>query len=164
MFDPAIAPFPPPRRFAAALLADRRGASAVELALLLPTLVAFMIGVVDVGALSYEQMQVIGAAHAGALYALHNASGGACPSTSGVTAAVTGSTGLTVTATPAPACYKGCVSGGAVIAPTGATCTGGGTPYYYVQVNAQASVTPVIAWANLVTPTTLSSVAVVRIQ
>jgi Flp pilus assembly protein TadG len=135
----------------------------VEFALLLPTLVMLLIGIVDIGALTYEQMQVSAAAHSGALYALHYASGGSVNLTN-VAAAVTGSTGLTVAATPAPTQFQGCVSGGSVITAVGATCTGGGAPYPYVQVNAQASVSPVIAWASIVTPATLKAVAVVRIQ
>jgi Flp pilus assembly protein TadG len=164
MFDSAIPPHPPRHGLAVALLADRSGAAAVELALLLPTMVMLVIGMVDVGALAYQQMQVTAAAHAGALWALQNATSGGNVNLTSVSAAVTGSTGLTVTADPAPTRFTACVSGGAVTATTGSSCASGGTPRWYVQVNAQASVSPIIAWATITTPTTLKATALVRIQ
>ena len=143
------------------LLRHTGGAAGVEFALLLPTLIVLLIGALDVGTLVFEQMQVNAAAHAGALYALRYGW-----NLAGVQAAVTGSTGLTVTASPAPQTVKGCIVSGVftVQSNTTTTCTGGGTPGSYVQVNAQAAVSPLIVWSAIVMPTTLTAQAVIRIQ
>ena len=141
------------------LWADRDGASAVEFALLVPALVILVIGTVDMGQLAYQYMQVSAAAHAGAQYALRNGW-----NASAITTAVTGSTPLTVTATPAPQQITACVTGGAVVATTQTTCSGGGTPGTYVQVNVQAAITPLITWSAFNLPTSLSSQAMVRIK
>jgi Flp pilus assembly protein TadG len=140
-------------------LADSRGAAAVEFALLLPVLVTLVIGMSDYGALIYQSMQVSAAAHAGALYALRNGySAGA------IQTAVVGATTLTVTASPAPQLVKACVIGGAVVVTAGSTCPSGGAPGSYVIVNAQAAVTPIVAFTAFVMPSTLSSQAMIRIQ
>lgn len=140
-------------------LRDRGGAAGVEFALLLPALVLLLIGAVDVGTLTYQEMQVNAAAHAGAQYALLKGW-----DQSGIQTAVTGATSLSVAATPTPQLLKACIVGGVVSTVSGSTCSGGGSPGQYVQINAQATVSPVIVWSSIVTPTTLSAQAMVRIQ
>ncbi len=141
------------------LLKDRRGASAVEFALLLPPLVALFIGVVDYGALTYQQMEVSAAAHAGADYAYHNGF-----NASAIGTAVTSATSLTVSASPAPAQETACVTNGAIVATNGSSCPSGGSPGTYVTVNAQATFTPIVAWASFAFPSTISAQAMVRIR
>jgi hypothetical protein len=105
-------------------------------------------------------MQVSAAAHAGADYALHNGWNAI-----NVEGAVTGATTLPqVSATPAPQLTSACIVSGAVVAATGATCAGGGTPGSYVVVNAQAPFTPLVSWAAFAMPSTISAQATVRIQ
>jgi Flp pilus assembly protein TadG len=51
-----------------AILADQRGVAAIELAMLAPTLLFLLMGIYDVGQMTYTAMQVRAAAHAGAQY------------------------------------------------------------------------------------------------
>ncbi len=143
-----------------ACLTDRRGTSGTEFALLMPILTVLLMGIFDYGSLAYDSMQVSAAAHAGADYALHNGW-----SATGVQTAVTGATTLPqVSATPAPQLTAACIVSGAVVATTGSTCAGGGTPGSYVVVNAQAPFTPLLSWAAFALPSTISAQATVRIQ
>ena len=138
---------------------DTRGASAVEFALLLPTLVLLLMGVFDYASLSYDAMEVNAAAHAGADYALRNGW-----SASGVQTAVTGATSITVSATPAPTLSSACIVNGALQTTTSSTCPSGGTPGSYAIVNAQASFTPLAIWSSFVMPSTISAQAAVRLN
>jgi Flp pilus assembly protein TadG len=140
-------------------MADTGGAAGVELALMAPTLILFAIGIVDVGALAYQRAELAAAAHAGALYAIHN--GG---NTSNIQAAAQSATPLTVTATATTVYY--CVSSGALVtaASASSTCSGGGTAGAFVQVTASATYAPLISWGTLSFPTTLSANALVRVS
>jgi Flp pilus assembly protein TadG len=140
-------------------IADRGGAASVEFALLLPLLVTLVVGIIDYAQLAYQSMEVAAAAQAGADYALHNGY-----NASGIQGAVTAATGLTVTATPAPQLATACVSGGAIVATAASTCASGGAPGSYVTVAAQATFTPILAWASFGMPSTLSAQAMVRIS
>ncbi|MBV8594207.1 MAG: pilus assembly protein [Caulobacteraceae bacterium] len=144
-----------PRR----LCVDRRGAAAVEFALLAPPLALMLFGMVDFGGAMYQSMEVAAAAHAGADYALHNGW-----SSSGVQSAITSATPLSVTASPAPVLSNGCVSGGVVVLQSGATCSGGGAAGSYVVAYAQINLTTIASWPAFVLPATLSSQAIVRIH
>ena len=143
------------------VLNNRDGAAGVEFALMLPALVLFVIGIVDVGALTYEQTEVSAAAHAGAQYAIRN---GSSVTTDSIKSAVTGATPFTVRATPAPQQVKACVSGSSLVVTSATTCAGGGAPGTYIQVNAQATYTPLISFGTLSMPTALSAQAMVRTQ
>jgi Flp pilus assembly protein TadG len=142
-------------------LSDRRGAAGVEFALLLPPLTLFVIGMVDVGCLAYQQMEVVAAVNAGAKYA------GANPGNpTGITAAVTNATPMTLSPAPTATTVYACNTNGAlsfVASPT-VTCPGGGTAATYIQVNAWANYTPLIAWSGLTMPSALSAQAIVRAQ
>ncbi len=143
-------------------LANRDGAAGVEFALMLPTLVLFIIGTVDLGSLAYQKAEVSAAVNAGALYAIANAPS---PNLTSVATAVTSATPLTVSASPAPTQGYYCETGGSLtsVASLTSPCSGGqvGT---YVQVNATATYAPLISWGSLTMPSTLSAQAMVRIQ
>jgi len=141
------------------ILTARTGAAGVEFALLLPTLSLLLMGVFDYGALAYQTMQVAAAAHAGADYALRNGW-----NQTGVQNAVTGATALTVSASPAPALSKGCISNNALVITTSATCSSGLASGSYVVVNARSPFSPLLAWSGLSFPSTITAQAVVRIQ
>jgi len=141
------------------LLADRRGTLAIEFALLLPALVLLLMGVFDYASLSYDTMEVNAAAHAGADYALRNGW-----NSSGVQTAVTSSTTIAVTATPAPTLSSGCIVNGALQTTTSTTCPSGGTPGSYAIVNAKTSFTPLAIWSSFVMPSTISAQAAVRLN
>ena len=141
------------------ILTARTGAAGIEFALLLPALTLLLMGVFDYGALAYQTMQVAAAAHAGADYALRNGW-----NQTAVQNAVTGATGLTVSANPAPALSKGCITGNALVITAGSSCPSGGTPGSYVVVNAQSPFSPMLAWSALSFPSTITAQAAVRIQ
>jgi Flp pilus assembly protein TadG len=147
------------RRGAGRWVADLGGAASVEFALLLPLLVTLVVGMIDYAQLAYQSMEVAAAAHAGADYALHYGY-----NSSAIAGAVTAATGLTVSATPAPAQTTACVTGGAIVATVATTCASGGAPGSYVTVDAQATFTPILAWASFGMPSTLSARAMVRIS
>jgi Flp pilus assembly protein TadG len=146
--------------------ADTSGAAGVELALMAPTLILFAIGIVDVGALAYQRAEVAAAAHAGALYAIHN--GG---NTTNIQSAAQSATPLAVTATATTVYY--CVSGSTLATAAGPTSScgdgeggggGGSIAGTFVRVTATATYTPLISWGTLRFPTTMSANALVRVS
>jgi Flp pilus assembly protein TadG len=147
------------RCWAVRLGGDRRGAAAVEFALIAPVLLLIMAGLVDGSRFIVQTMQVNAAAQAGADFAQRN---GWNPT--GIQTAVTGATPLTITASPAPAQATGCVVSGAIVAPTGGACpAGGGPPGDFVTVSAQKPFTSLLNWPGLTAKPTISAQAVVRI-
>ena len=141
------------------ILTTRTGVAGVEFALLLPVLTLLLMGTFDYGALAYQTMQVAAAAHAGADYALRNGW-----SRTGVQNAVTGATSLAVSASPAPALSKGCISNNALVITTSSTCPSGSASGSYVVVNAQSPFSPLLPWSGLSFPSTITAQAAVRIQ
>jgi|SRR5579859_4528817 Flp pilus assembly protein TadG len=142
-------------------LTDRSGAAGVEFALMLPALVLFAVGTVDVGALAYQSAEVEAAAQAGARYAMNNGAG----SLDSIAAAITGATSLSVSATPYPSQGYYCDAGGSLSSvPAMTSACSGGVVGSYVTVSAQATYTPVIAWSGLSMPSSLSSQTMVRVQ
>jgi Flp pilus assembly pilin Flp len=162
-------------------LADRRGAAALEFALAMPFVTVLLIGAFDYGNLAYTMMEVRQAAHSGAFYA-YNAvvTSGAC-STSGMktaeqsatslgaaisTSPPAGSTGLL--AATLPSCsFSGCPntsSPAGIVASGGSNCTAGAgdAPGTYAVAYASTSFSPILPWAALAFPSTLSAVAVIR--
>jgi Flp pilus assembly protein TadG len=152
-----------PPRHAWAIWADRRGVAAIELAMLAPTLLFLLMGIYDVGQMTYTAMQVRAAAHAGAVYVYANP--GSC-TTSGIQSAVQQATpGLTVSASPAPACgVQACVTNNALVTTTGTSCPSGDPPGTYAQIFAKATFTPVAPWSTLVLPTTITASSEIRYQ
>ena len=57
------------RKLKSTRLRGRKGAAVVELALVLPILMAMLVGMIDLGLVIYEQMKLANAARAGAQYA-----------------------------------------------------------------------------------------------
>lgn len=143
--------------------ADTGGSAAVEFALMGPTLVLFLIGTVDVGALAYQKAEVDAAANAGALYAIHNGGG----NTNAIATAATNATPITLSATPSVQILYYCSSNGVLsaAASAGASCGAGApTAGTYISVSTQANYTPVVSFGALTTlPTTLSASTMVRV-
>jgi Flp pilus assembly protein TadG len=146
---------------ARAMVADRRGVAAIELAMLAPTLLFLLMGLFDVGQMTYTAMQVRAAAHAGAQYVYATQ---AC-SQSGIVSAVTSATPLTVSANPSPSCaVQACVTNNVLVTTTGTTCPSGDPPGTYAQISAKATFTPVAPWSGLVLPTTITASSEIRYQ
>ena len=153
----AIAPF--------VLARDRRGVAALELALLAPAVLLLIMGIVDVGQLTYTAMQVRAAAHAGAQYVYKNAAG-ACPTATSIASAVQSATPLTVSATPSPSCVAACVTNNALVTVTAATktCPSGDAPGQYATISASGAYTPIAPWTRLALPTTVTANSTIRYQ
>jgi Flp pilus assembly protein TadG len=142
--------------------ADRQGVAAIELAMLAPTLLFLLMGIFDVGQMTYTAMQVRAAAHAGAQYVYANPQ--AC-TTSGISAAVAAATPLAVSASPTPSCaVTACVTNNVLVTTTGTTCPSGDPPGTYASVSAKATFTPVAPWSKLVLPTTITANSEIRYQ
>lgn len=143
-----------------ALRRDRRGNAAMELALLASPLMMLAVGTTDYGLGVYRQMEVQNAAQAGAEYALKHGF-----STSAITAAVTGATPLSVSASPAPAQSCGCPSGATITSATcGSTCGDGFPAGTYVTVAAQATYSTIIPYPGIPSTYTLAASSTVRIK
>jgi hypothetical protein len=113
-----------------------------------------------------SQIKVQQAAQAGAQYASLRAP---TFNSTNISNAVTGATTLSVSASPAPSQSCGCISGTTVTLsgtpPCSTTCANGLTPGTYVTVNAQASYTPLLPYASVLSnPTTLTAQSIVRTQ
>lgn len=75
------------RRFCAAFLGDRSGVAAVEFALISPTIILVLVGLIDLGGMLYTRFQLDAALNAAANYAQVNAAN--VSSTNGATLAST---------------------------------------------------------------------------
>ena len=66
--------FQHPGRFGAAFVRDRRGVAAVEFALISPTIILILVGLIDLGGMLYTRFQLDASLSAGTNYAMVNAS------------------------------------------------------------------------------------------
>ena len=126
-----------------------------------PILVFLSIGVIDFGAGTYRQMQVQEAAQLGAQYAVIHGF-----DASAISDQVATSTAFsTVTATPAPTSYCGCVASGAVQTATcGSQCANGVAAGSYVTVRTAAQYSTTLAYPSIPRAFSLSGQATVRLQ
>jgi Flp pilus assembly protein TadG len=144
------------RRPAHHLGRDRRGAAAVEFALLAPVLLLIMAGLTDGSQLIVTHMQVNSAAQAGADFALRQGWNAA-----GIQAAVTAAAPVGATGTPVLA--QACVVAGAIVTTAAGKCADGGDVGRFVTVTAQAPFTPLMSWPGIAMPKTINGQATVRI-
>jgi len=145
------------------------GAAMLELALVMPVLLALVFGAADLGRAYFWGLEVTNAAHAGAEYGAINFSTPANITTAYVTAAATQSapnvTGLTVS-TPAWGCE--CSDGSSYTASctTTPTCTATGTRgsnvVYRIKVTTSATYTTLIPWPGIPSSINFSSTATMR--
>jgi Flp pilus assembly protein TadG len=144
---------------------NKSGTAAIEFELFIPVLLILVTGTVELGFIMYEAMQVNNAVEAGMLYAAKNGFN-AASITSAVTNASVLPTGLnTLTATPAPTQFCGCLSVSGITATTCVSppCADGTTPGTYVQVNATLTHTSILpAPTTWGLPATLTATAVIR--
>lgn len=139
---------------------NKSGASAAEFAMVLPVVIALLIGTIDIGAMAWTKMEVQAAARAGANYALVNASRGF--DATKVASAATNATNLAVTFPEQPKKEFGCpdaTTGITAVANSTTPCSNGTTPGSYVTVRTSTNFTPI--WFSAVA---LSATAKVRIS
>ena len=138
---------------------DRRGATAVEFALILPVLIVALVGLADYGLMVYDSNELENAARAGAQYALkgHDESEDDAAIEDAALAALPDGTGVAVAVSRACLCPDG----------TGATCGDECTDEVpagrYVTVRLDRDYVPLFGFI-LDNPTPLAAEAKMRIQ
>jgi hypothetical protein len=144
-------------------LKDQGGAAIVEFAIAAPFLALLAVGVAEFGIGYYAKAQVTAAAQTGLRYAYANGF-----NSTNISSAVTGSTTqLTVSASPAPRQYCGCVASNVVVESvcTGTnSCANGDKPRTYVSVSASATYTPTIRLPGTPSSYALTSTAQGRLD
>jgi Flp pilus assembly protein TadG len=138
------------------------GATAVEVALVLPVLMMLALGMADFSLWIWNKMRVANAARAGA-----EAAAVYGYDTAKISSAITSATGMAgVSATPAATEWCGCPSAsfGVVTATCGSTCASLQKAGTYVRANAQASYSLVFPWPGITSPVALNASAIVRIK
>lgn len=133
------------------------GSSLIEVAIILPVLLLFLMGVVDFGRAYYLSNEVVGAAHAGAVY------GSQFPtSTTNIVDAAkldaSDVSGLTATASWGCECWDGSSSSPSC----GTTPVCSTNIVYYVTVTATATYTPLIPWPGIPSSIILSRSTTMR--
>jgi len=136
-----------PRTARIALSWEERGASLVELALVLPFLALLLLGVIDFGRAYYLSIEVNNAAYTGARYGTENNT-----DTTGMQNAAVGDahdvSGMTATATYGCECSDG--SNAASPCPaTPPACSGSTTLVNYVQVKTSYTYKPLFPWPGV---------------
>ena len=139
------------------IVADRRGSTAVEFALVIPVLLLFLGGLVDFGRAFYYQTELSQALRSGMQYALK-----APTDTAGIMSVIGQSTSISVnTLTPVTFCQ--CYDGANISCSS--TCVVPGPMRNYVKLEAKFSYTPLIpTMAGLLPASPLDSVLIVRTQ
>ena len=136
------------------LLKSRRGAAAVEFAIMVPVIAALVAGLADFGMAMFDKMELTSAARAGAQMALLDSS-----SSSVIKQVVVDSTDIGITTsdvTTTLACE--CADGTSVTC--GATCSDSSSNQYYYSVNVSYDHTLLITGTTI----TLTGSATVRTQ
>jgi Flp pilus assembly protein TadG len=137
-----------------------RGNTAVEFAVIGPTLALLVILNIDIGVAIYRTMQVQSAAQVGAHYVLIH--GFDAPA---INAAVsTATTYSAITASPAPEKFCGCATDAGVTATTCSTkCLGGATAGTYAAISARANYRTIIPYPLVPDTIPLSAKVTVKI-
>ncbi|MDL2406580.1 TadE/TadG family type IV pilus assembly protein [Rhizobium calliandrae] len=149
------------RRLCRDLLNEEHGTAAIDLAIILPVLIAMAFGLVDYSSALLQQTQVENAAQRGLQYALARGF-----DSSGMSNVITRSTGSAViSATPAPSKFCGC-PGNQGISSTACSdvCSDGSRAGTYVSSSAAATYVPYIALPFVPASFALQSTATARIQ
>jgi Flp pilus assembly protein TadG len=149
------------RAWARRLLADRKGVTAVEFAIVAPVLVIVCVGIIDMGLAIYTDMQVKNAAQTGAQYAVAN---GYHPDDIAAQAKA-GSTLGSLSMSPAPAQFCGCPGATGVSSTScSAVCADGSSPGTFVTVSAQASYSTLVPYPGLPSSFQFNESSTVRLQ
>ena len=138
-----------------------RGVASIELAIIAPTLLLFLVCTLDLGLGLYRGMRVQNAAQAGIQYAVAH---GFKPDS--ISSAVTNATSLAdISVDPAPSQFCGCPgSTGITAAACGATCPSGLQAATYVKVSARATYNTLFPYPLIPNSFTFTAQPTVRIQ
>jgi Flp pilus assembly protein TadG len=155
-----------PRRPVPRFRHDRRGASAVEAAIILPVLLGIMGGLTDTGLLWQARGQLAAAVSAGVEYALLAGTGATPTTVQGAMSAATSLTPLTVLAT-GPSCY--CVTSGSTALPSttstcASTCPDKSIAGSYMTLSAKYTYNPIMPGYSKMVATQRNEQATVRLQ
>jgi Flp pilus assembly protein TadG len=142
------------------LVRDERGSSVVEMIVVLPLFLLLLLGAVDLGRAFFLEIEVAGAAHAGAIY------GSQYPNdTTGMTTAAQDDApnvpNLSVT-TPTYGCECADGTGYSATCTVTPTCGSGVNEVYRVNVTVTANYTPLFAWPGIPSSMAFSSSASMR--
>ena len=122
------------------------GLGAIEFGFIAPVLLALLLGVLDFGMAFWQQMEIAGAADAGAQWGMTNAY-----NATSITGVVQGATNLSVpSANISPSNPCGCASSSGVTTYScSGTCPDGTPPRIYIIVNAHFCFKPLFSWPGL---------------
>jgi Flp pilus assembly protein TadG len=140
------------------LTRSETGSSLVEVALFMPVLLTLMLGVVDFGRAYYEANEVMGAAHAGAVFGSQNPT----DTTDMQTVATDNAKdvpGISSTASYGCECSDGTGASVSCASPPSCSTT---TEVYYVKVKASASYSPIVPWPRFGTSFTIAETVEMR--
>jgi Flp pilus assembly protein TadG len=130
---------------------SQRGASFIELALMMPLLSLLLVGVIDMGRAFYLSIEVNDAARAGAQYAFQNSA--TEKDNAGITTAATSDApdvpGITLTPAPVHGCMCSDGTNQSANCTTTPTCNAGSRVVNYVNVNTRATYTPIFTWPGV---------------
>ena len=152
------------RRSLGRLIRAKAGTAAIEFAVAVPVLVALLVPVAELGMAFSQDIKTQQAAQAGAQYAADHPWNTQSPAliANAVTAA-SGLPGIA--AFPAPSHMCGCPSGSGVTAEIcGSTCANSEIAGYYVVVNAKSVYTSILPYSVLGPSTILSAQSMIRIR
>lgn len=140
---------------------DRKGAAAVEFALIAPLLAMMIILTVDLGMGIFSKMQVEDAAQAGAQYAIIHGF-----DSSAISSVVTNATSNSgISSSPAPVQFCGCPSAAGI---TAASCSGvcstGNAPGTYVTVSAQGTYSTLVNYSIVPSSYTFNAQSTARLK
>jgi len=136
------------------------GVAAIELAIIAPVLLLFMVCTLDLGVGVYRSMQVQNAAQAGAQYAI--ADGFQATLISSAVANATSFSGIS--ADPAPNQFCGCAaSTGVTSAACGSSCPGGSLAATYITVSARGTYNTLFPYPVIPNSFTFTAQPTVRI-
>jgi Flp pilus assembly protein TadG len=149
--------------------ADDMGQAIVELALTVPVLLVLLVGAAEFGRLAYYAVEVSNAARAGAQYGAQS-SITASDFTGMVTAAQRDAANVTLTATGTTATAL-CACSDEPNPPTATSacsstfsCSGSARIIEYVQVNTQATITPIFKYPGLSKTFIVSGQTILRVE
>jgi len=110
---------------------SERGAAAVEFALIIPAILAALLGIVNYGLAMYDKMELVGAARAGAQQAIFDRT-----DTTAIKTAVVNSTNLGITTADVTTTESYLCADGTVVALATDTCVNSDPMQYYMTITA----------------------------